>query len=399
MKVSPPAPMLPAELRVFSTLVDKVYEGAVTPARWQSILPLVADWVVSPYALMFSANHPPSPGDFLFAHNISEAMLLSYRTTFQKSDPWLNAVVTGGMLTEGNVVLSQELVPLDVLITTGHYKDFLAKADHAHMMSGAVFGVDTVGLPPIPFSFYRGIGAAPFGAAERARFKLIMPHLSRALGVMMRLQDAEFKVAASLASLDRLRPGVVLIDRAGKVVFTNRAASRLLAEEDGLQLKAAPGSVARAGLMADGSAEVQRALGAAIQSAVQPDVLATSHFSRSISIPRFSGRTPYVAQFSSLPVKNEFGTGADTPRAIVFITDPAAPLVVNHQLLRQTYGMTSAEIRTAEVIVQGGTVEEAASAIGVSADTVRTQLKQIYAKTNVDSRARLVRLIHSLAAN
>ena len=105
-----------------------------------------------------------------------------------------------------------------------------------------------------------------------------------------------------------------------------------------------------------------------------------------------------MAQFSSLPVKNEFGAGADAPRAIVFIDDPAEPLVVNHDLLRQTYGLTSAEIRTAEVIVQGGTVEDVANIIGVSENTVHTQLKQIYAKTNVDSRARLVKLVFSLCS-
>ena len=135
-----------------------------------------------------------------------------------------------------------------------------------------------------------------------------------------------------------------------------------------------------------------------MRAAIHPDVLTTGHFSRSVSIPRFSGRTPYVAQFSSLPVKNEFGAGADAPRAIVLINDPAEPLVVNHDLLRQTYGLTSAEVRTAEVIVQGGTVEEVATIIGISANTVRTQLKQIYAKTNVDSRARLVKLVFSLCS-
>ena len=121
-------------------------------------------------------------------------------------------------------------------------------------------------------------------------------------------------------------------------------------------------------------------------------------FSRSVSIPRFSGRTPYVAPFSSLPVKNEFGAGTDAPRAIVFITDPAEPLLMHQDLLRQTYGLIGAGIRTAVAVVQSGTVEAVADAIGVSENTIRTQLKQIYAKTNVDSRARLVKLIYSLSS-
>ncbi len=43
-------------------------------------------------------------------------------------------------------------------------------------------------------------------------------------------------------------------------------------------------------------------------------------------------------------------------------------------------------------------MDEVAGVLGVSENTVRTQLKQIYAKTGVDSRARLVKLVYSLSS-
>ena len=82
----------------------------------------------------------------------------------------------------------------------------------------------------------------------------------------------------------------------------------------------------------------------------------------------------------------------------MFITDPSAPLVIDQSLLRTAYGLTPAEIRAAEALASGLSVEEVAKMRGVQVSTVRSQLKQIYAKTGVDTRARFVKLMHALAA-
>ena len=166
----------------------------------------------------------------------------------------------------------------------------------------------------------------------------------------------------------------------------------------GLKLKASFGAQSQAELLADATPDPQRALVRAIRDAMDEDILATAHFSRALPVPRHSGRAPYMVQFSKLPARNEYGNGSSAPRAIVFINDPAEPLQVNRQMLRETYGLTPAEVRATEVIVDGGTVQEVASVLGVSENTVRTQLKQIYAKTGVDSRARLVKLVCSLSS-
>jgi len=44
-----------------------------------------------------------------------------------------------------------------------------------------------------------------------------------------------------------------------------------------------------------------------------------------------------------------------------------------------------------------GTIEDAAVELGVSANTVKSQLQQVYQKTGTDSRAKLAKLILSLS--
>lgn len=249
-----------------------------------------------PYALLFSANTPPSAQDFLFAHNISEEMLQTWRARFQGRDIWLREVVERRLFIESNVVLSQELMPLSDLIRTQWYEEFLSKADHAHAMSGAVFGLDTQSLPLVALSFYRGIRDAPFEEVERARFKLVLPHLSRALGVMLRLRDGELRIAASFAALDRVKTAVVLLNDGGSVVFANVPARRLLEAEDGIRIKSRLRSESSAELVVDSSAETHRMLIEAIRKAVNPGDFNADHFSRALQIQRLSGRKPYLAK-------------------------------------------------------------------------------------------------------
>ena len=116
----------------------------------------------------------------------------------------------------------------------------------------------------------------------------------------------------------------------------------------------------------------------------------------SLHVPRPSLRPPYALQFSALAANNEFCAGGDVPRAIVFIANPDRPIRVDHELLKRAYGLTSAEIRVAVTLCGVSTIEDAAVEIGVSANTVKSQLQQVYQKTGVDSRAKLAKLILSL---
>lgn len=334
---------------------------------------------------------------FDFSHNISGVTLES-RRLWCHNDPWAQAGAEKGVFMEGNVLIGHDLLPTSSFLETDVYRKYVHRDDICQLLTCVIFGMESPAGPPLVLSHYRGLNDAPFGEAERERGKLLLPHLSRSVGVLFRLRNADLRVAASLAALDQLKSAVVLMDDAGRVSFANREAQRILAEEDGLRLRTLVNRGSRAALFADNLPEDQVALAKAVAEAIRPDVMATEHFSASVSVHRHSGRAPYVLHFSSLPQKNEFGLEADLPRAIVFIADPAEPMQFNRSLLRDTYELTAAEIRTAEHVVQGGTLKEVAKRIGVSENTVRTQLKQIYTKTGVDSRAKLIKLVFSVAA-
>ena len=144
-------------------------------------------------------------------------------------------------------------------------------------------------------------------------------------------------------------------------------------------------------------AETSRKLNDALAAALDRNRIDVPHFARCVAVQRHSQVLPYSVQFSALPAANEFGIGADAPQAIAFISDCAAPARTDAALLRQTFGLTPAEARAALALCEGGSIEETAAGLGVSANTLKTQMNGIYQKTGVDNRARLVKLVLALA--
>ncbi len=214
------------------------------------------------------------------------------------------------------------------------------------------------------------------------------------LGVVYRLREAELRASASLAALDRLSAGVLLIAPPGEVVLANRAAHRILGANDGLRLATCFGKPG--GRLRAADAAAQGRIDEAIRHSVRGDLLDVSHFGHSVAVPRHSGKQPYALQFSALPGNNELALGITSPRAIVFVTDSAEPIAVDPQVLTGTYGLTPAESRLALALGEGGGLQETAERLRIGINTTKSPLQAIYAKTGVDSRAKLTKLLVAL---
>ena len=68
------------------------------------------------------------------------------------------------------------------------------------------------------------------------------------------------------------------------------------------------------------------------------------------------------------------------------------------ELAAEIYGLSPAQIRLARLIVDGHDLAAAADALGVSVNTLRTQLQRIFDKTGVRSQSALVRALLSAEA-
>jgi DNA-binding CsgD family transcriptional regulator len=88
--------------------------------------------------------------------------------------------------------------------------------------------------------------------------------------------------------------------------------------------------------------------------------------------------------------------GCERGGAMVVVVDPDEPREPAESLVRQVFGLTSAEARLAIALVRGLDVKEIAALNGVAEVTIRSQLKSVLAKTETHRQSELVALVARL---
>ena len=390
--------LAPEELMLFSNLIGLIYEGATAPSRWTTdILPAVAAYIGAPACILYSPLHTPQNGGYFFLHGITQEHVDLHVQKHYDKDVWKIAFDEKNMWITGNVVIGDEVVPRTQLLASDFYRECLSlNKNMVQLLTGFVFGMDSTTSIPGVCSFFRGTHHPDFDETNRTRMRLLLPHLSRSLGVMHRLQSAELTVASSLAALDRLPSGVLLLDGSGTVAFANRPAQHMLEEGDGLRLRKLSHAAGLGDLVAESVAD-SGAIRDAISATLRRDPYGTGHFSQSVTAPRTSGLASYTLQFSALGEHNEFAGSRTAFAAIIFIADGLKTIDVDPAVLQRTYGLTPAEAKVAVTLLEFASAKEVAGVLSVSPHTVRTQIRNIYAKLGVDTRTRFVKLMLGLA--
>ncbi len=379
----------------FNELVHLIYEGATDVAAWPRTIAALANHLEAEKALLLTPFDPPGKGGFGFPHAISQQHLALWKSRFLPEDLWARRVTERNLAYEGNVVLGHDLVTDQELLDSPWYSQFLSTLDVFHLLTGIVFTTGRADLPFTTSSFFRSANSPAFEETHREKLRLLVPHISRALGVMFQLRDAEFRIASSLQALNRINHGILLLDDKGAVCFANTAAERILQQQDGLRLGDHVGGHRL--LRADDPLG-EPALARALDSTLRTLEADAKHFAETVLIRRPSGSTSYAVQVSHLPETNPYRLGAAAvPRAVVFIKDGTLVSQPEPGFLQKMYGLTQAEARAALALCDGGSLDAVATQLNVKLNTLKTHLKSIYTKTSVDNRASLTKLMLSLA--
>lgn len=84
-------------------------------------------------------------------------------------------------------------------------------------------------------------------------------------------------------------------------------------------------------------------------------------------------------------------------RALLILTNLTPPQAPEPGALAQAFGLTQAEARVASMLVEGRSVNSIAEKLGVAPNTVRMQLKAVFAKTDTRRQGELIALLTRLS--
>jgi DNA-binding CsgD family transcriptional regulator len=179
-------------------------------------------------------------------------------------------------------------------------------------------------------------------------------------------------------ALHRLAYPVLLVGPDARVLFANRAADVMLAAHGGLRVKRTQLASRR---VAD-TAALHRLIAATAQGGR----------GGSLVISR-EARPSLILLVLPLREENDSLVRQLTRVAIVFIKDLKAPVRLALTCFAEHFGLTPAQVTLANEIATGDGVGAAARRLGISYATARTQLLQIFGKTETRRQGQLIRLM------
>jgi DNA-binding CsgD family transcriptional regulator/PAS domain-containing protein len=359
----------------FVDIVELIYAAAADPAGWQAAIDAISGEFPGGLGLIMHHDTGRGAGTWpSISSNWNPEMVESYGRYYGMLNPWMKNV---GKRPVGLSVPAEFMFSREDLLRTEFYNDYLKPID---LMSGvgvtlhhdrSLFIVATVLYPERT------------AESERDNVELLQRlslHIRRAMQVNRRLSRANVSNFAAEAALDRIAIGVAVVDHESRIVFANRAADGIFKENDGLSLDRHGGVSARA-------PEEAKSIHAAVAKACRVSKGGLIQARPSSRISRPSGKTAYSVLVT--PVRAERGVDL----AIILITDHERGRLPAADDLAPAFGITPAEAKVLRLLVDGHDVKATAGILGITEMTVRTHVKNMFAKMDCTRQTDLVRQV------
>jgi DNA-binding CsgD family transcriptional regulator/PAS domain-containing protein len=216
--------------------------------------------------------------------------------------------------------------------------------------------------------------------------RLLAPHLRRAV-IISDLVDMKSIEAEALGhTLDMVPTGVVLVSEDSKILHANRSAGRMIDE-------AAP-VFSVGGRLSVPETETARQLHQVVRTAARNEAgIGGAGIGMALN-----GHAGPPATAHVLPIANGALRSRLIPKGVaaVFIASDGHQPPLSLKPVADAFGLSRAEMRVLERLMQGDSLPHVAAALGVSQNTAKTHLSRIFAKTGTRRQANLVALVTKL---
>jgi DNA-binding CsgD family transcriptional regulator len=360
-----------------SAAIGAIYDTVLDPEAWPRAMSAVRNIVGGAGSALFAFDHDSATIPFCVFENLGPDRDHEYVRRLHCINP-----------RAAKTMAEPPGVPCwDYRVISEREMDRHEFYDGIHRLSGVRY---FVGMRPLLVdgrslltSVERTRKQGHFDESEIALFSRIAPHIGHAF----RLAGANAQSQADAALLhlvDQVRPeAVLLLDAAGGLMEANSEARRVLALGDGLKLID--------GCLQPWKAADRRALNRLISGALATTTGQAPGGGGVMALPRPSGALPFLLRVMPWPRGN-----ADPfrrPAAVVLLRDPERTAAVGAAELADLLGLTAREAALARRLARGDSLQDCAAALGISRNTARVHLRNIFEKTGISSQRQLLRLM------
>ncbi|MEH3116736.1 MAG: LuxR family transcriptional regulator [Methylorubrum populi] len=364
-------------------LIDTCYAAALDPAAWSEALDGIADAVGARGAVIVS-HDPKRTAQTLASERIADVNLDYGVGGWWQHDTRIRLGRERGIMRPGTVTVDEMYIAAEEKRSDPFFQHFVDRHRLGNLC--AYVGADPMDRHTMSFSAPRDLRKGPFEGFEVERLGLIGPHVVRAFRLTTLVTEMRREAQGLASALERMRAGIVILDRRGRVRLVSPAAERLATGYLSLRTGAEP-NAAEPG---DG-ARFDRFLAHVLPERSWPR-------QETILLRRRGGGRPLAVEALPLRGADPFpaaGAGLDGG-VVLLLRDLLAPATRPIEPLLEELGLTRAEARVAALVGRGSAPREVADRFAVGESTVRSQLKAVYAKLAIRRQSELAVLITRL---
>lgn len=368
----------------YDEIVANFYKAASGKLPWNDALVPFKDafdaWAIYVHGLDMKL------GRIEFAHIASDVppqAELEYLHTYHKIDP--RAALTFNAK-PGEWFNCWEIFDEDFVARDPFYQEFLIPYGGRYVSGTAVLRQDDT---LVMLGVHRGVNSNKLRSDEMQMCQRLARHLSEAIQLHYATIKLKARVRLGAQLLSRLQLPVIVVDAQRKVEQINDAAEALLRRARQMFLK--NDSL----YMTSPKDDATFLLG--LRGLLSSESADTEEQSRFFFKPEPGTTGPLVALYiSPLRPAETLHAFSDHAVAMIVLHDENARVELDPYLLNMVYQLTPAESRVATALAQGASVKGIAQQHGVSAHTVRTQIKAVLAKTGAVKQSEVVARLMAL---
>lgn len=356
-------------------LIEQTYEAALDPALWPAVTLTLAGTFGGGAAGIVINDPINRQASLMEAANFHPDYVRSYETHYGRASPWVKEFLRFPV----GSVLHRGLVPELELESTEYYNDWLKPQGLRDCLGGVFDRVDT-SLSYIAVLRLERHGEFP--DVDHQSFRMVLANMRRALSVHAKLAQVS---ALKLALFDAL-------DRTGLAAFAVAEDLRLLGHNTVAESLSISGAALRIsnGKVAARDPAVANQLAHAVLTACR------ARQGRTVILPQGDGSSgplvclvmPMAPEHVRLPL-SPLSAGQS---ALILVRDPSQAPRSNVNILRQLFGLTTAEARLMGELSSGKSLEEISEERNVRYGTLRAQLRAVMSKTDTRRQGALVAL-------
>lgn len=366
------------------SLIGDIYDAALDPSRWPTLLQKTRDVVGGSAAAIFSKDaRSKSLNVYHQCGGIDPHYQQLYFDQYDKLDPSTSAHLLAEI---AQPIGTADIMAIEDFQKTRFYQEW---GRPQGLVDFAAAALDKTATGATLFGVFRQCRHGLVDDDTRWRMRQIAPHIRRAMLISKAIEMKTAEAATFAETLDGLSAGMFLVDWEGRIVHANTSGHALLGE--GAALYKASGRIRPT------DAAAARALTDIVAAAGNGDKAVGS---KGIAVP-LTARDGKRYAAHVLPLTSGARRRAHasySAAAAVFVRKAEIEAPSPPEIIAKHYQLTPTELRVLLAIVEFGSVRETSDALGIGEATVKTHLHRVFGKTGASRQADLVKLVASFSS-